>query len=241
MDMTGLSQWSARAATLLPLLLIAGRSLGGTVILNSESGPGRHGYQIISDKKISWSQAEAKAAAEGGYLATSDNAGEQKFLEGLLSKAGAPTGSYWFGLQQSHSGGPFAWINHDPLTYTHWVPGTPDNANGNETVGTILWSKKGQPTFSRRGFWNDAANDFQINSRAPADLFKAGYIVEFLPGHGAGAHPSASTLPAAPLAPSTDDASRTTHAIPLPTALYLFPAGAAVAVYFARRMSRKAS
>src|SRR5688572_1732310 len=66
---------------------------------------GGHTYDLVLDDQITWTGARDAAAASGGSLAVISSAQEQSFLEGLLFDRNAPTGSYWFGLQEGATEG----------------------------------------------------------------------------------------------------------------------------------------
>jgi hypothetical protein len=222
-------QRCAALAALLSLAGLAGNALAGTVLLTA-TGPGGHTYALVSDPDASWSEAAADARARGGFLVTIGDAAEQSAVESLLSDANAPSGAYWFGLHETATEGDYR--NHSGLapTYTHWDTLEPNNGTGNEDSGSILWSNPGDATFGRRGLWNDLPDKGGYPALASTfpDLVSAGYVVESFgtgPGFDNG---DGDPRPAAPgLSP-----------VPLPAAVWAFPAGALVAAAAARRLRR---
>jgi hypothetical protein len=153
--------------------------------LKNVTGPNGHSYDVIADPDASWSQANAAAAATGGHLVTITSATEQSFVEQLLVNANAPAGSYWIGLAKTGgvSPGPtsaadYGWTTGEPQTYQNWLVGQPDNNGNNESVAGILWSRPGDSTVSRRGFWNDLPENYQSSASPSEDLNNGGYIVE---------------------------------------------------------------
>jgi hypothetical protein len=215
-------------AALLPLAGLVGYVRAGTVLM-TKTGPGGHTYQLVADPAMSWSGAEADARARGGFLATIGDATEQSFVQGLLTEANAQSGSYWFGLRETSTEGDYRnVVSSLPPTYTHWLVGTkePNDSGGNENSGSILWSKAGDATIARAGFWNDLPNSGgypQVASVYP-DLTSRGYLVESF-GTGAGFN--------------NGDGDARPSAAPLPAALWLFPAGALFAVAAAARLRRR--
>jgi hypothetical protein len=201
-------------------------------------GPGGHRYEVVSDPAATWSGADADARARGGFLVTIGDAAEQSFVEGLLSDAKAPSGSYWFGLRETGADGDYRQRNGSGLApaYTHWLGDTrqpdnfagrrqPDNSSGNENSASILWSNPGDPTTDRRGFWNDLPDSGgypQVAAVYP-DLVSRGYLVE-LRGVGSGFN--------------NGDGDGRPSAVPLPAAIWVFPAGAVVAAAAARKLRR---
>lgn len=218
------------AATAAGLLASVTAARAGTVLI-SESAASGHRYEVITDSSITWNQAAAAALADGGYLATVGDATEQAFVNKLLADANAPTGSYWFGLHETATEGKYEHITGVTPGYTHWDIDQPDNFGNNEESGSILWSHAGDPTFDRRGFWNDLPNAGgypQVASVYP-DLTSAGYIVEF---HG--------TNPEFENGDGDSQLVQGGHAVPLPAAAGVFPLGALLAGYAARRFKRGA-
>jgi len=57
---------------------------------------------------------------------------------------------FWIGLTDTAVEGVFMWVNGDPLTYTNWLPGEPNNEGGAENYGEMNWGAPGK--------WNDATN-----------------------------------------------------------------------------------
>lgn len=202
---------------------VAAASFSGSVLAAPVVFPGNgHSYDVVVNNSIDWSAAGAAAGTSGGYLATITSAAEQTFVESLLSSANSPTGSYFFGLQERTEGvyGP---THGESSTYSNWDAGEPNNGAGTpETVGSILWTAgSAEPTFARRGHWNDVPvtgyPDPVVGTPAQADVLRGGYLVEIEP---------------AVTPPPT--------AIPLPPALYAFPAVATLAGFAAHRMRRRA-
>lgn len=72
------------------------------------------------------------------------------------------TGKAWIGLIATFN---WAWEDGQPATYFHWVPGQPDNLNGNEFCAATL-----------SGLWFDATCS-QIKSPV---CFDGGYKTRLL-------------------------------------------------------------
>ena len=164
----------------------------------SDGGTG-HVYNFVHDTSIpsSWDQAQFTLQSIGGYLATITSGAEQQFIEDMLIDQEAPTGSYWIGLIESDKEGAYEWITGEPLSYTNWGPGEPNNAPAHrpENRGAIQWTSdadSSMSTFGRRGGWNDAPEQ-GINTSLFLDVNAGGYITEFVP------LPSASALSASGL------------------------------------------
>ena len=67
-----------------------------------------------------------------------------------------PSSFLWMGLNDVVTEGTFVWSNGEPVTYTNWISGQPDNARGNENYGMIFGHTSGDPLVFRQ--WNDLAN-----------------------------------------------------------------------------------
>lgn len=151
--------------------LAAGQDTGWVQWSISEGG-NDHWYRAISAPDgITWEQARAAAEAEGGYLATVTSAEENDFLNGTLA-TGPANNSFWF--QPDNAFGPWIgllqtpgsaepdsgwrWITGEPMAFTQWAPGAPDNGNPNEDFGILFWLQ-GSSTFG----WQDCNNDGRLS------------------------------------------------------------------------------
>ena len=187
---------------------------------------GGHTYELFMNNNSSWTQAQTAASQAGGYLTAITSAAEDQFIDQLLSNGSAPTGSYWIGLEKSASvSGQAAnmtgwtWSDNEPVSYTNWTPGVPDNYLGLENRGSILWTAESTAsTFARRGQWNDLPDSGYPNANlngAGTDLQRSGYVVEI-------------------------NSTPVSTSVPVPAAALLFVPGAAAALVAARRMRRTA-
>jgi len=167
------------------------------VTLGTAALPGGSTYTVVADREVTWSQASAAAGVAGGHLAVITSAAEQAFVQQLLGDVAAPAGSYWIGLQKS--GGGFGWTTGEPLNYTNWLAGQPDDNGGSETVGAILWSQTGDSAAGAPGTWNDLPDPYTADDSIYEDLNNGGYIVE----RSAEAPAAVPLPPAALLAPAT--------------------------------------
>ena len=72
-----------------------------------------HAYKKIRCGSLK--DAKNRAAAEGAYLVTINDAAEQKWLLGLFGNH-----LYWIGLSDAEKEGEWVWQNGEPVTYTNW-------------------------------------------------------------------------------------------------------------------------
>jgi hypothetical protein len=107
-----------------------------------------------------WLDAEAYAVNTlGGHLVAINNAAEQDFV---WSRWGAHE-SLWIGLNDIPVEGSFVWTSGEPVTFTNWGTGEPNNGWGwNEDVVqmTSLY-------YSTPGQWNDVMGSGEWDSLNP--------------------------------------------------------------------------
>ena len=180
-----------------------------------------HAYELVLDTTTNWTNAQSTAQGMGGYLVTITSAAEDQFVDSLLTKGSASTGSYWIGLTRSGNGSTFNWVTNEPVGYTNWTPGVPDNFGGVENRGSILWTNApAETTFTRRGQWNDLPDAGYAPGFGQPDLKRGGYVVEFNSATSGGT------------------TGGTGNGVPLPAAVMLFRPGAGAAMLAARRVRR---
>lgn len=111
-----------------------------------------HWYEEIYTTSGDWYDAQALAVSLGGNLVTVNDANEQAWLHSTFN----PSQYYWIGFYQipgaQEPGGGWEWISGEPVTYTHWNPGEPNNA-GTEHWAIMNWDREHIAT--RTGLWND--------------------------------------------------------------------------------------
>ena len=105
-----------------------------------------HAYYLLAES--SWTAAEAKAQELGGHLTTVNDPAENDWL---LATFGAEH-NLWIGLNDAQEDGVFAWTSGQPVTFTNWSPGEPNNAVGGEAYVQLLGAGNGK--------WNDLPDDF---------------------------------------------------------------------------------
>ena len=117
-------------------------------VTNSANG---HVYYLLSSS--TWTEAEAKAVALGGHLATINDAAEQVWVFNTFGISGGTTNHLWIGLTDQAVEGSFVWISGETASYRFWGLGQPDNGGGAEDYVHI-----NSPADSAQGLWNDYAN-----------------------------------------------------------------------------------
>lgn len=98
--------------------------------------------------------AEAYAQTQGGHLVAINSAAEQAFLNSTFLAGAGASRAYWIGLNDVEVEGVFRWTTGEPVTYTNWDPGEPNNDGGIEDAVAINWHYAYFSMFSLGG-WND--------------------------------------------------------------------------------------
>ncbi len=153
--------------------------LAGPIVNSANS----HQYYLLD--KASWAAAEAEAITLGGHLVTINDQDEQDWVWSTFGiSSGFGSDNLWIGMNDVVAEGSFVWTSGEPVTYTAWWPGEPNNYSAGEDWGA-MWSSLG-------GKWNDVG---------PATTPETGYraVVEVIPEPSAGLLVGLSLLGAAAL------------------------------------------
>ncbi|QDT67918.1 Lectin C-type domain protein [Planctomycetes bacterium MalM25] len=149
------------AAVIATLLISACQVDAGLVIAKTAVNPTNgHTYHLlhgdgINQVGLSWTEAETEALQLGGHLVAINDLAEQEWIVDTFPGQPQPGGvsdSYhlWIGLNDAADDGTFVWSNGDPVTYTRWNPGEPNNFGGDEDYVHFY-------NFANGAFeWNDA-------------------------------------------------------------------------------------
>ena len=98
-----------------------------------------HRY-FCSTGPANWGSAKSISEQLGGRMAIINSEKENKFLASKLNGLTA-----WLGATDEVREGRFVWLDDKPLTFTSWLPGQPNDANGDEDYIELLPD----------GSWND--------------------------------------------------------------------------------------
>ena len=90
-----------------------------------------------------WENANNACNSYGGSLATVNSAAENSWLTSKLQASSA-----YIGLSDASSEGNFTWTSGQPMTYSNWYPGQPNNFNDGQDYVELL----------SNGQWNDQYN-----------------------------------------------------------------------------------
>ena len=153
----------------------------GPVLLGPNLADGtRNAYQLVTrgGGGLTWDQARVDAMNHSymgvqGHLVTMDSANENLYANGFGS------GDRWMGIHDNGatsaidgttlggSEGNFVWVNGQPVTYTNWNGGEPNNSGG-EDAGIL----------SGGGGWNDH-NAGQTTDPDQSDHRLGSYVIEY--------------------------------------------------------------
>lgn len=95
----------------------------------------------LTSGPLTWHEAEAEAVSYGGHLVAVNDAAENAWL---VATFGADR--MWIGFNDEASEGSFVWSNGDPVTYTNWGAGEPNDIT-HEDWTVMNWYADGG--------WND--------------------------------------------------------------------------------------
>ncbi len=167
-----------RTLTLIVSVCAASKLTASIVYWDPADGGDGHYYEPVpASAGLTWASANTTAQSAGGYLVSISSAAENSFVFSLVD---SPTywvsdninnNAYgpWLGLYQTDKldepAGHFAWTSSEPLSYTNWHPGQPDNFGGLEDVAAF--ASLGDPN-ARSPLWNDLQAGQAL-----------GYIIEF--------------------------------------------------------------
>ena len=126
-----------------------------------------HAYYLLSEN--TWSNAEAEAVSLGGHLATIRNAAEDRWVYSTFCTYG---GALWIGLTDRQKAFQFTWTSGEPVSYTTWGGGQPDNCNGVEFYVHML---------PRRHYAAGKWNDYENARTVLAEQFPLYGVAEILP------------------------------------------------------------
>lgn len=106
-----------------------------------------------------WEEAESQAVAVGGHLVAVNDDDEQRWLVGKFL---CDQGCLWIGLYQlqgTHEpGSGWAWTSEQPVTYTNWMGGEPDQATLTEST-----ENRAAMCASETGSWNVVAAEMDYS------------------------------------------------------------------------------
>jgi len=120
-------------------------------VVNPSNG---HTYHILEES--TWTDAQAAAIGLGGHLVTIDDQAENDWVFQTFGNWAGQPRDLWIGFNDIVTEGTFEWVSGDPIPYTNWAAGQPDNyiwndpVNGEDHVHMYGFGSQYGP-----GEWND--------------------------------------------------------------------------------------
>ncbi|NJA72329.1 flagellar biosynthesis protein FlgM, partial [Clostridioides difficile] len=132
------------------------------IIYNPQNG---NYYQFVEDKRITWKNAKERAEKMEyrglkGHLATIKSKYELDLFNCLTTK------TVWLGATDEEEEGKWKWVTGEPVKFTNWCVGEPNNLGGIEDYMSSIKNSC--------GLWNDT-----VNSPDPVWTDIEGFVVEF--------------------------------------------------------------
>jgi hypothetical protein len=127
-------------------------------VVNPANG---HTYYLLNSH--TWTESESEAILLGGHLATINDQAENDWIFNTFSTFGNIDRALWIGLTDQSNEGTFSWASGEPVSFTNWSGGQPDDGGPGEDFVHLLW-----PGHSNQGAWNDfqdldSVNGFVLN------------------------------------------------------------------------------
>ncbi len=133
----------SRCITSLMSFVALGSPASASPVVGPITNPANgHDYYLLEG--ATWTAAEAEAVSLGGHLVTINDAAEHDWIY----TTGLGSAHRWIGLTDSAQEGSWVWISGEPVTYTRWLSGEPNNLGGVEDYAE-----------TDRNGWNDVPNN----------------------------------------------------------------------------------
>jgi hypothetical protein len=147
-----------------------------TILGINQNPANGHTYALLSS--ATWTDSETYAQSLGGHLVTINDAAENAWVYNTFISLtrGATQPGLWIGLNDAAVEGSMRWASGEPVTYTHWYPGEPNNSAGGGPGGEDYVAMQG-PIDPLPGTWNDL-NNTAGNGVAQGNFFG---VVEIVP------------------------------------------------------------
>lgn len=134
-------------------------AIPGFTALGTHNG---HSY-YRSNSIMSWTASRALCEQYGGHLATIADAAENSFLTQYTTST-----TSWIGFTDEVTEGTFRWVTNEPVTYTNWNSGEPNNSLGVEDFTHLLYSPLGR--------WNDSPNSSSFYALLEIDYIQSSIL-----------------------------------------------------------------
>ena len=139
---------------ILALALVLAMASAAIPVQAAESwvyNPSTGHYYALTEGGLSFSQAETIAQGWGGHLVTVNDRDEELWLREQFGSQE----HFWIGFNDLDVEGSWEWVSGEPISYTNWAEGEPNNSN-EEDAAVMNWDPYGP------GLYGDGWNDLPI-------------------------------------------------------------------------------
>ena len=137
------ANWTPPTYTTACTTCTVGSPITGFIYMGNFNGS----HYYCSTAPATWPVAKTVCEANGGFLADVNSFEENEFIADQLSISSA-----WIGLTDVNAEGQYEWCNGEPVSYTNWFPGQPNNFNNSQDYVEMLST----------GEWNDQYNHYSL-------------------------------------------------------------------------------
>jgi hypothetical protein len=144
--------------TRMTCIKIVGLALVATSLVPAQTSPTNLRYNLanqhtyaVTPYYVDWQAAQAYSRTLGGHLVAINGGAEQSFVAGY---GGPGFDALWIGLSDAGVEGTYVWDSGEPVLYTNWCAGEPNNSGGAEdhveifsyhTGGLACWNDNSSP------------------------------------------------------------------------------------------------
>jgi hypothetical protein len=126
----------------------------GSPVVNPANG---HSYYLL--QPATWTDSQAYAQTLGGNLVTINNAAENQWVYNTFpALTGIAQPSLWIGFNDAAVEGNWVWASGEPVTYTFWYGGEPNNTPNPYDPNGEDYAAIRPPGYTPAGSWNDLGN-----------------------------------------------------------------------------------
>jgi serine/threonine protein kinase/Leucine-rich repeat (LRR) protein len=161
-----------------------------------------HRYLLV-EEQLTWEQADAKARAMGGHLATITDKNEDEFVRKQLLAALPDERLAWIGAQKPQEFSAWAWVTGEPWSYSAWLPGE-GTEKSRAGAAIVKYADKGLKGLGW-GDWTSSRPPTAISGPLLGQDRSFGFVVEWDTLVSTAPTPSGPAIGAKPIAPVAGD------------------------------------
>ena len=113
-------------------------TIGSGWLLDATNPANNHRY--VAYATTTWAAAEATAISAGGHLVTINDLAESDWVHLNFGNISGTDRRSWIGFNDEASEGTFVWSSGEPVAFTNWNAGEPNNSGGVEDYAEMLGS-----------------------------------------------------------------------------------------------------